>query len=183
MTKQITKPVAATKAVTKPVAAKSAAAKPVSAKVATPAKAVQKAAPAPAAVEAKAAPRTAMKEVVKSLHILTDIARPQSGPRLFAHTVAALNVLGMFGKGHPGVRRAALQAMIGSTAVAYHLKKKGTMVEQGERIALTEFGAGFFPSRTFDKAEREGFEKLFKTGDGSAVKVRKEHIVPVSLAL
>jgi hypothetical protein len=188
-TKQITKPVAAGKAVAKPVAATRATAVRAVAKVVakvadkTVAKAIAKPAAKAAPAPVVAVKATSHKEVVKSLFVLTDIARPQSGTRLFAHTVAAMSVLGMFGKGRPAVRKAALQAMVGATAISYHTKKKGTLVDMGDRIALTEFGASFFPARGYDKAEMHGFEKLFKTGDGGDVKVRAAHIVPVSMAI
>lgn len=133
---------------------------------------------------ARAATRPApVKETVKTIHILTDIARPVSGPRLFAHTIAAMQVLGMFGADRPAVLRSALQSMIGATAIRYHAKTKGNLLEQGDRIRLTEPGVGFFKSRGVNPDEARGFEKMFKTGDGSDVKVRKEHIVPVSVAL
>lgn len=175
--KQTTKPVAAKKVTPAPAAQTVQTKAPVAAKVAP--KTVSK--PAPAAV--KQAPAPAHKPTLRNLFILADIARPQSGPRLFAHTIAALRVLGMYGKGHPLAMRSAVQALIGSTAISYHTKKKGTLLEQGDSLRLSEYGASFFTGRTHDEKEVAAFEKLFTTGDGTDAKVRAAHIVPVALTI
>jgi hypothetical protein len=173
------------KQVTKSVAKKGAAsAKPTFAEVVAKgrAKAEPKAAAkAPVAVKEKAA--APIKAAVRNLYIITDIARPQSGPRLFAHTYAALHTLGMFGKDRPAVLRSAVQSFVGATAIKYHVRTKGTMVEQGDRIRLTEPGVTFFKSREFDPKVAAGFEALFKSGTPDGAGVRKEHIVPVSVAV
>ncbi len=168
---------------TKPVAASKSKLHPAIKSVSVKTSTTELKAPPKAEAKAKPAAKTAMKEVVKNLHIITDIARPQSGPRLFAHTIAAMTVLGMFDKSRPAVMRSALQAMIGATAVRYHAKTKGNLLEEGDRVRLTEPGVGFFRARKFDVAEEQGFEKLFLKGDGADVKVRAQHIVPVSLAV
>lgn len=139
------------------------------------------AAKAPAVAKEKAA--APIKVAVRNLFIITDIARPQSGPRLFAHTYAALHALGMFSKDRPAVLRSAVQSFVGATAIKYHTRVKGTMVEQGDRIRLTEPGVAFFKSREFDPKVAAGFEALFKTGNAEGTGIRKEHVVPVSVAV
>jgi|PlaIllAssembly_1097288.scaffolds.fasta_scaffold04731_5 hypothetical protein len=169
----------ATKSVSKKEA--TAPAKGTLASVVSVAKGKTAAKPAPVVAKAKAA--APIKTAVRNLHIITDIARPQSGPRLFAHTFAALNTLGMFGKDRPAVLRSAVQSFVGATAIKYHVRTKGTMVEQGDRLRLTEPGVTFFKSREFDTKLAAGYEALFKSGNGEGAQVRKEHIVPVSLAV
>ena len=141
-----------------------------------------------AKVETKPVTRTRtpskVTAAVKALFILTDLARPQRGPRLFAHTMAALTVLGMVRKNRPLVPTSALQSFVGSSAIAYHTKTKGTLVEVGEKIQLTEFGLGYFPSRSMKLAEVEGFQSVMTTGQpNEACGIRKEQIVAAGFTL
>lgn len=134
----------------------------------------------PTSVESQ---KSKVKEAVRKLHLITDIARPQSGPRLYAHTFAALGVLGMLSKDRPAVRRSAVQSLLGGTAVRYHTSVKGNMVADGDRLRLTADGLTFFTGRKGDPDAVKGFDKLFRTGDGSAAGIKPTHIVPASVAI
>lgn len=143
-------------------------------------KPVVKTAPKPVV---KTANKTAVKAAVKHLFLVAAIARPQAGSRLYAHTVAAMTVLGMFGKERPAVPRTTLESVIGTTAVRYHVDVKKTMEEQADRVGLTEDGVGFFRTRGYSKEDAKAFEKLFRTGDGEGAKIKAQHIAPATLAM
>lgn len=96
--------------------------------------------------------------------------RPTAGARLYAHTLCALDLLGITTeKGAP--RKVVTQAM-GETAVAYHLRQ-GNMVHEADGIKLTDQGEmRFNAGRTSDPEAYEGFKHVMTKGtpDGKIVK-------------
>ncbi len=178
-TTTVTKPAA--KAVTKPAAAKAAPAAKVETKVApkTAAKVEQK---APAAAKAETASKP------KLFYVLADIARPVSGSLLFAHTLAAMHVLGMLGDKRPAVRTAALQAFVGSRAIRYHSVTKDNFAVEGDKVRLSPAGQSFFAARNADgkvaKADFEAFVQIFTKGTvPKDFAVKASNIVPAPLSL
>ena len=112
---------------------------------------------------------TARKIKTQSVHVA--INRPSSGRMLFAHTIAALDVLGMF-KTKPEQRKArtpgAVQALIGATALRHHTT--GTQAfarDDSGRVILTDHGLQLFAGR----AGRLGVEqRTDQIADGSVIK-------------
>lgn len=159
----------------------------------TPRKTAAKAeAAAPAVVGAKA-PRRAVtaKAGTKAapgsikLFVLLTSARPVSGPRLWSHTQAALEVLGMT-TGKP-VMRESVALVIGGRAIGYHVTN-GNMADKGERVHLTESGIRNFAARTEHKAyEREmtdAFRAMLLKGTASQTySIHKTNLKSVELPL
>jgi hypothetical protein len=79
-------------------------------------------------------------------YFLSTIARPVSGPRLYAHTMAVLVAFGMFRKGRPAVARHLLVQTMGERAVRYHSQTMHSM-EGTDKLRLTTDGADFFTQR------------------------------------
>jgi hypothetical protein len=121
-------------------------------------------------VVAKTPPKAEVKAKVqaapKHMFHLKAIARPKEGARLYAHTQAVFEVLGMFrGK---TVERPRLVAYIGMKATCYHVSL-GNLREAGSTVAMTEQGKTFYAARRFDKEVSKGFVEVFKTGKPSDV--------------
>lgn len=118
-------------------------------------------------VAAVRAPIRTRKHKPRVFHVLSAIARPVSGAKLFAHTLAALRTLGMTAKGYPSVPRSAIIAFMGERAVNHHIDKKGTLNEADGRVRLNEAGAEFFENRVV-KSHADGlvlaYQRLFNEG-------------------
>lgn len=105
--------------------------------------------------------------------------RPSSGPRLFAHTIAALEMLGVTRAQAASSER--VQAMIGPRAFSYHAKVMRNLEVKGDNVKLSRVGAEFFAARETDgKAPRnliDAFKTVFRTGKPSiAAEVQAHHI-------
>lgn len=123
--------------------------------------------------------RTASFAPPVKVYALLPGMRPKSGERLFAHTAAALEVLGIT-RTHsaPALRLAAL---IGPTAYKWHTVTLGTLEPVGENVRLTKVG-----QETFSARERDGlaprhlidaFKAVFSTGRASVqAQVYQHHI-------
>ena len=131
--------------------------------------------PAPVAVEK--APKS------RTLYMLTNVARPVAGKRLFAHTAAALATLGLAVPSRPVVNRAAVVTLMGHRAVSYHLSQKN-FEAVGDGIRLTKSGMTTLAERETDKGMVAAFANLFKSGKPSAeIGVTARQIAGVSVAL
>lgn len=116
-----------------------------------------------------------------AVHYLTDTVRPRAGSRLFAHTHAALTVLGMLAEARPVVPARALRTILGATAVSHHLSQNNFEQAPDSGIRLTPAGLSFFRSRMtegkVDTAAANGFVDMFISGTPSdAAQVRKGDI-------
>lgn len=128
------------------------------------------------------------KQKTMNLFVFKEIMRPSHGKALLAHTLAALQVLGMTGPRRPAVAEAALTKVIGARAVRYHSEKTGNMEATAlGSIRLTEEGVNFFNTRVRDgRVEQgmvDGYVTLLKTGENPALRVRKASITPVTVTL
>lgn len=103
--------------------------------------------------------------------------RPVSGPRLYAHTIAALEVLGVTCNTKASAPR--LFALIGPRAFSYHSKVTRSLAVTGETVKLTRTGDEFFEAREADgKAPRDlidAFASVFRTGKPNATAEVKAH--------
>lgn len=169
-------------------------AKPQAAKPATPAKSAgkttRKAAPktvkpaiATKAVEAVAfIARTAQPG--KTVHVLSEETRPVSGSKLFAHTHAALTILGLL-NGEAAPKKSLLTVM-GQRAVSYHLKQGNFESAPNNAIRLTTLGGNFFKNRYLDNKIdvklANGFTELFLDGKiDAALGVNKANVYEAGL--
>lgn len=131
------------------------------AKAATPTKPATKK-PAAKTVKKPATPTTAKpkpsaKDTVKfvarvmkpgqSVTVLSVVARPSSGAKLYSHTHAALTILGMFSDGRPAVPKAAVITLIGQRAVDYHSKELNFEAAADQKIRLSITGMNEFKNR------------------------------------
>lgn len=153
-----------------------------SAKPAVETKPARKAVTAKATTKAVVAPtkttEASQPTMLRKLFVYLQGQRPTSGPRLWSHTQAALEVLGMT-KG-AAVLRNVLVTVVGQRAVDYHTASENFSETTG-RIALTSRGIKTFELRTQDKkydAElTDAFKAMFLKGKAS----EKHHINPDAL--
>lgn len=87
-------------------------------------------------------------------------ARPSSGPRLFAHTAAALKLLGM--ENGRKVPRESLVTVVGDKAVKYHTEG-GNMERDEGNIGLTKAGITTFAERKVDASLVQAFLDAFQS--------------------
>jgi hypothetical protein len=135
-------------------------------------KAAPKAAAAPKAEKPKRVvvqftPRQAAKGTV--LHAIADDgARPQSGTRLFAHTHAALTMLGLLSDGRPAVPERMVLNILGQRAVNYHRKQGNFESAPDHTLRLSVSGLNNFRNRMtegkVDGACANGFLSIFLDG-------------------
>lgn len=123
--------------------------------------------------------RTATPTAPSKLFALVAGMRPVSGPRLYAHTIAALEVLGVTCSTKASAPR--LLALIGPRAFSYHAKVTRNLAVTGETVKLTRTGDEFFQAREAEgKAPRDlidAFVSVFRTGKPSvAAEVKAHHI-------
>jgi len=148
-----------TKVTAKKAAATKAAAKPAKKATAKKAEAKPAATKAPRKAKAKAAPVEA-KPVIG----FTICNRPSSGVILFAYTQAALELLGMLeGEAVPSAK---ITAVMGATALRYHLAKQTFAKNDSGDIVLTNAGVHFFAERNQKAAKDhvEAFRRMMVEG-------------------
>ena len=85
-----------------------------------------------------------LKPTRKGFHYLVDGALPTAGPRLMAHTHAALEFLGLL-TGKSALRSAA-ERLMGHTAITYHVTARN-MEARAETVKLTAKGLKSFKAR------------------------------------
>lgn len=108
---------------------------------------------------------------VKTQKIMTAVNRPSAGRLMFAHTLAALEVLGML-KTKAEQRKArtpgAVSTLIGATALRHHTKNTGAFARNDDgNVVLTDHGLGLFAGR----AGRLGYDqRTDQVAEGSVIK-------------
>ena len=132
-----------------------------SAKPATPAKTQKKATEAVAAV-AFIARKAEPGQVVTVLQEKN--GRPTMGTRLFAHTHAALTILGMMDAACPETRLSSALSVMGHTAVSYHLKEQNFERRPNDMVRLTSRGYAKFKDRSVDTSLANAYVSLFLDG-------------------
>jgi hypothetical protein len=125
-------------------------------------------------------PRVATRTKKASFHHLVEGARPTNGPRLYAHTHAALQFLGLL-DGKSALRKAA-ELILGPRAVEYHIGQANLVATQ-HRLQLTAQGLASFTARAetgkVDEALAKAFFAAFARGKESvAYSIHAHHLVP-----
>lgn len=82
-----------------------------------------------------------------SVFVIADGARPAQGSLLFAHTHAALSLLGMLNPNRPAIPKRAVLTFLGQRAVTNHLKQGNFEHAPDHKIALSEIGRDHFLGR------------------------------------
>ena len=128
--------------------------------------------------KARAATRTTVTTPDKVFALIAGM-RPASGPRLYAHTVAALEVLYVT-RTH-AAPSGRLQALIGPRAMDYHTHTTQNLEVAGASVKLSRTGAEFFAARVKEgKAPRslvDAFKSVFLTGaPNDDAQVKAHHI-------
>lgn len=117
----------------------------------------------------------------KTFFALVAGARPVAGARLYAHTHAALKFLGLLnGK---SALRAAAEALMGKTAVEYHISHEN-MAAKDSKVKLTPQGRANFDARVetgkVDMKLADAFYAAITTGEGNrACQISAAHLVAV----
>lgn len=111
------------------------------------------------------------------LHVLDEPSRPTSGVRLFAHTHAALHVLGLFDAARPALPKKAVLTVMGQTAVSYHLRQRNFEAAPDGGLRLSVIGYNKFKDRAVDGALANGFTEMLLTGKiDAALGVRAQNV-------
>lgn len=97
-------------------------------------------------------------------HVIAQDCRPTQGARLFAHTHAALHLLGLLSPKLPFAQERAVMTMMGQRAVAYHLKENNFTTGPNYTLSLTPAGYSKFMSRGVDPKLANAFLDLFIDG-------------------
>lgn len=109
--------------------------------------------------------RSPVRNVV---HVIADAARPAQGSMLFAHTHAALSLLGMLNENRPAIPKRAVLTFLGQRAVTNHLKEGNFEHAPDHKIALSEMGRDHFLGRVnrgmINGAVANAFTDLFIDG-------------------
>jgi len=107
------------------------------------------------------------------------IGRPAAGRALFAHTMAFLELSGMYNGGI--VDKAHAAKVIGATAIAYHLNTKKTFEMRQGGLAISSHGFDFFAARIIDGDLDQGTCDIFKdvltTGKADGTYVRNDKAI------
>lgn len=98
-------------------------------------------------------------------YVIAQDARPTQGARLFAHTHAALHLLGLFSPHLPAVSERSVLTIMGQRAVAYHLKENNFITGSNYTLSLTPAGYTKFKSRGVDPKLANAFLDLFIDGN------------------
>lgn len=144
----------------------------------TPAKEAAPKAAKPKTELVKVTPRKVAKG--KMVHVIAKDARPGSGRALFAHTHAALVVLGLIDASRPAVPRSSLLTLIGQRAVDHHTKDMNFETAPDSGIRLSSAGLTKFRAREvegkFDGKLANAFISLFLDGEVKDTGVAKANI-------
>ena len=141
--------------------------------------------PRSAVTARKTNPLAVAAGVVKKFHVFIEGARPVSGPRLAAHTNAALLFLGL-AEAVPAKKKAVL-ALLGTRAVKYH-RDIGNLEERADCLVLTAKGLNFFKGRV-EKGQVDGdltaaFLTAIQRGKANeAAQIKENHLTPVAMPL
>lgn len=158
----------------------------------TPRKAVTatKAVAAPKAVTHRPAPAVvsqvaAVASKATKFFVFIEGARPVSGPRLAAHTQAALTFLGL--TTDQSVRKQAAVTLMGGRAVKYHTEI-GNLEEQADKVLLSAKGKAVFKLREDSgkvdaKMAAAFFAAITKGKASDAYQIKQDHLIPVGMSL
>lgn len=146
-------------------------------------KTVRKASPKPATPKAPKVAAAVVAFIAKKmtpgqiLHVLDESTRPTSGVKLYAHTHAALNVLGLFDAARPAIPKKAVLTVMGQTAVSYHMRQRNFESAPDGGIRLSVVGFNKFKDRRVDGALANGFSEMLLTGTiDAALGVRAQNV-------
>lgn len=113
-----------------------------------------------------------LKRVAKKgqvIHVIAEAARPGGGRALFAHTHAALQIMGLLDVARPAVPQASLLTVMGQRAITYHLKERNFEAAPDHGIRLSSIGLTKFRDRAanghVDGKLANGFMSLFLDGE------------------
>lgn len=124
-------------------------------------------------------PRKAKKGQV--IYVIAEQARPQFGRALFAHTHAAMTILGLLDASRPSVPQASLLTLVGQRAVSWH-KSQANLEETADRgLRLSSQGFNKFKGREIDgkidAVKANEFVDLFLTGKlGENIGIKKANV-------
>jgi hypothetical protein len=117
--------------------------------------------------------------------VIAERARPQSNPGLFAHTHAALTMLGMFADNCPIIPEVSALTVIGQRAVKYHIGKGNFVETKDHGLRLTVAGLNKFKARLaegkVDGAMANGYMGLFIEGKPGNTGVDPRHIYQAAI--
>lgn len=124
---------------------------------------------------------TKNKKVAVTLYAIAPGHRPSEGAALFAHTQAALTVLGMWAPQRPAAPADKLEALIGERAFRHHLKQRN--FEGSDKIRLSSDGYAAFRKREtagkIDPNLVEAFVASLRTGAAApGVPAAHIHAIP-----
>lgn len=148
----------------------------------------QETAPAPAPAQTTKGKKVNVQFVgrkmdrTKPVHVLPEDARPVGGSRLFAHTHAALTVMGLLDAARPAVPRSHVMTIMGGTAVSYHTKQGNfeSAPESGLRLSIR--GYNKFKDRAVDASLAMAFQSMFLDGEVTKeLGVSKNNVYQVAL--
>lgn len=149
--------------------------------------------PAAAKPVAKFAPKetTVVAIVAKTvkkgqpMFVIAEAARPGSGRALFAHTHAALTVLGLLDGKRPAIPASSLLTVMGQRAVTYHRKMANFEDAPDHGIRLSSDGLTKFRARALeghiDGKLANGFIDLFTEGKVDNTGVAKANVYQAQL--
>ena len=119
------------------------------------------------------------------MFVIAEAARPGSGKALFAHTHAALTVLGLLDGKRPAVPSSSLLTVMGQRAVTYHRKMMNFEDAPDHGIRLSSDGLAKFRARAaeghIDGKLANGFIDLFTEGKVDNTGVAKANVYQAQL--
>jgi hypothetical protein len=105
----------------------------------------------------------------KPVHVVRDGPRPTSGARLYAHTKAALHLLGLMDNKAAPMKN--VLTVMGQRAVSYHLKENNFVSAPDGKLKLSPAGLSKFRERTVDNDIANAFMTMFVTGKVDSAKL------------
>lgn len=119
----------------------------------------------------------------KTVTVIGQAARPTSGNRLFAHTHAALSILGMLDASCPKVPASTVRTIMGDRAIAWHTKERNFVAGPDHTLSLSVEGRNKFTSRPVDGKLANAFVDMFLDGkvDEGTLGVKKGEVYQVGL--
>jgi hypothetical protein len=121
---------------------------------------------APKAATPKAAAVAFVARTIKAgskVHAIAEDARPVSGKNLFAHTHAALTLLGLLDATRPAVPQKHVLTVMGQRAVTYHSKQMNFESAPNHGIRLSTAGRNWFVNRMAEGKVDTGLANAFMT--------------------
>lgn len=127
--------------------------------------------------------RTAKKG--QAIFAIAEAARPGAGTSLFAHTHAALTVLGMLDPKRPSVPQSSLLSLLGPRAVSHHRKELNFESGPGMSLRLSADGYRKFQQRAttggIDAEKANAYIGLFLDGEVKGTGVSKSSVFKIAI--